>query len=429
LAVTVANGASAASGRAPARQAARSGTLVQLERLLGLTLTGMAGVVVVVGGWVLAYLIGGRALYILVYCGVILIGVSVGIARRKREVAAERSELPKRMREGQSAEVELTLSSRRRLNAFVAEERLHPLLGSAVRIPVASIGPGLELRHRYTLKPILRGVYRIGPLYAEWTDPLGLARKEQLLLPADEVVVHPSTELVYDRPLTRMWEDPPIRPPISKPWPQGFEFYGMRDYVRGDDIRRIVWRAVARTGKLMVRESEQGITDKVMVVIDTDGAWHSPGEPSETFELAVRVAASLGVLHIKDGFSVSLQTNEADLAASLRGPRARIGYLDHLARLRRGKQPLATAIERLIRGQHRDLHVIVITPHLDSATASRIRLMIDHGVSVLVATILWEESDPNTVRRAQEIEAQVVQVKLGAPLATVFANSLGAGKR
>jgi uncharacterized protein (DUF58 family) len=333
------------------------------------------------------------------------------------------------MREGQSAEVELTLSSRRRLNAFVAEERLHPLLGSAVRIPVASIGPGLELRHRYTLKPILRGVYRIGPLYAEWTDPLGLARKEQLLLPADEVVVHPSTELVYDRPLTRMWEDPPIRPPISKPWPQGFEFYGMRDYVRGDDIRRIVWRAVARTGKLMVRESEQGITDKVMVVIDTDGAWHSPGEPSETFELAVRVAASLGVLHIKDGFSVSLQTNEADLAASLRGPRARIGYLDHLARLRRGKQPLATAIERLIRGQHRDLHVIVITPHLDSATASRIRLMIDHGVSVLVATILWEESDPNTVRRAQEIEAQVVQVKLGAPLATVFANSLGAGKR
>src|SRR5205085_8274524 len=137
--------------------------------------------------------------------------------------------------------------------------------------------------HRYALQPILRGVYQVGPLYAEWTDPLGLARHEQLLLKADEVLVHPNTELIFDRPLTRMWEDPPIRPPVSKPWPQGFEFYGMRDYVPGDDPRRIVWTAMARTGKYLVRESEQGITDRVTLVLDNERRAHSPGYPSETF--------------------------------------------------------------------------------------------------------------------------------------------------
>ena len=97
------------------------------------------------------------------------------------------------------------------------------------------------------MRPSLRGVYQLGPLAAEWTDPFGLARHQQVLTDAVDVIVHPTTEAIFDRPLTRLWEDPPFRPPVSKPWPQGFEFYGMRDYVPGDDPRRIVWTAAART--------------------------------------------------------------------------------------------------------------------------------------------------------------------------------------
>ncbi|TLZ64795.1 MAG: DUF58 domain-containing protein, partial [Methanobacteriota archaeon] len=353
---------------------------------------------------------------------------AIVIARRARRLEARRSALPRRMREGQSHEVELTLASKRRAASFVVEERLNPLLGNTVRVPVAVLAPGREIAHPYTLRPILRGVYKVGPLYAEWTDPLGLARHEQKLLDADEVLVHPSTEIIFDRPLTRMWEDPPIRPPISKPWPQGFEFYGMRDYVRGDDLRRVVWRAVARTGKMMVRESEQGITDKVAVLIDTNTERHSPGRPSETFELAVRVAASAGALHIKDGFSVSLGSNEKALARNLRGPRARITYLDELARLQPSKEPLSSGIERLL-SEHRDVHAILVTPFLGSKSAARLRLLIERGVSVLVCALVWDESDPNSVHRAREIGAQVVQVRPGVALGTVFAHSLGAGIR
>jgi uncharacterized protein (DUF58 family) len=414
---------------ANARQIARTGTLAQLERLLGLTVTGMGVAVVAAIGWLAAYTFGGKSLYILVYCAVLLVAAAAVIARRGRKVSASRSELPRRMREGQTTEVELTLSAKHRLASFVIEEQLNPLLGNTVRIPIATLRPDLDLTYRYELRPILRGVYKVGPLNAVWTDPLGLARHEQQLLAPDEVLVHPNTELIYDRPLTRMWEDPPIRPPVSKPWPQGFEFYGMRDYVRGDDLRRMVWRAVARTGKFLVRESEQGITDKVVVLIDTDKTWHSPGQPSETFELAVRVAASLGVKHIKDGFAVSLDANDAELARNLRGPRARILYLDELARLNPSSQPLAKAIERRLQDPQRHVHLILITPHLDAQAAARMRLMVERGVSVLVAAIVWEEVDPNSIRRAEEIGAQVVQVRPGTALAGVFAHSLGAGIR
>ena len=407
----------------------RGGLLGAAERLTGFTVTGLAVGVVVIGGWLVAYFLGGRALYLIVYAGALTLVIAAVIAQQRRPVSARRSELPKRTREGQVTEVELELSTKRRVTAFVVEEKLHELLGDAVRVPVGVLSAGSEFTHRYTIRPLLRGVYKIGPLYAEWTDPFGLARRQQLLAEADEILVHPTVEQVFDRPLTRMWEDPPIRPPVTKPWPQGFEFYGMREYVRGDDPRRIIWKAVARTRKLLVKESEQGITDRVAVIIDNEAKRHSPGSPSDTFELAIRVAASVGARHIKDGFSVTLDCNDGALAKNLRGPRARINFLDELAKLQLSKEPLAKAVEQRFRDPRKDVHLVVVTPHLDAKTAASLQLLVQRGISVLMAMLVWEESDPNSIHRAEEIGAQVVQVKTGASLAGVFAHSLGAGIR
>jgi uncharacterized protein (DUF58 family) len=323
----------------------------------------------------------------------------------------------------------VTLRARRPVASFIVEERLDEALGTPVRIPVGTLSPGRDLHHQYSIRPRRRGVYRVGPLEAEWTDPFGLARSRQHLLDAAEIIVHPSTEVVIDRPTARKWEDPPVRPPVSRAWPAGFEFYGMRDYVAGDDLRRVVWRASARTGRLLVREFEQGITDRIVVVLDTDRSWHRPGEVSDTFEASVRCAASLGVRHLQDGFSVGLESCGRRLAVDLRGPRARIPLLDELARVQRESLPLRDALDRLLRVRAGVAHHVVITPHLDSDVASRLRMLIEKGGSVLVAAVVWEESDALTVRRAVEIGAQVVEVRGGAALGTVFAHPVGAGTR
>ena len=70
--------------------------------------------------------------------------------------------------------------------------------------------------------------------------------------------MHPSVEGANDRVTSREWEDPPVRPPVSKPWPSGMEFYGMREYVPGDDLRHIHWRTSARTGTLVVKHPITG---------------------------------------------------------------------------------------------------------------------------------------------------------------------------
>jgi uncharacterized protein (DUF58 family) len=283
------------------------------------------------------------------------------------------------------------------------------------------------MTHEYTFTARQRGVYDVGPLTAVWTDPFTLTKRRQQLAPAVQVIVHPRVEPSYDRIVSREWEDPPERPPVTKPWPTGFEFYGLRDYVSGDDPRRIVWRATARTldaeagtGRYLVRESEQGIVDRVSLVLDTSGAGHSPGAPSETFETAVRVVASLAARHLRDGMTVSVHGNGGRLMRPVRGQRDRVALFDALARVDQERSTLRELIERIVGDGRRDRHIVVVTAAIDADVARRIRLLLDRGVSVLLVMTVWDRTDPITLHRAARIGCPVVEVQPGAPLGQVL---------
>ena len=70
---------------------------------------------------------------------------------------------------------------------------------------------------------------------------------------------------------------------------QGDEFYSLREYVVGDDLRRVHWRSTARNDELMVRQDEMPWQDRTTVVLDVRRAAHS----EESIERAVSAAASV----------------------------------------------------------------------------------------------------------------------------------------
>jgi uncharacterized protein (DUF58 family) len=219
-----------------------------------------------------------------------------------------------------------------------------------------------------------------------------------------------------------------MRPPFSKPWPHGLEFYGMREYTPGDDIRRVVWRAYARTGRLLVREAEQGITDKVTIVLDQHSSAHTGGETSESFELGVRAAASLGVAHLKEGYSVTLEGNDATLVGPLRGGQSQIHFLDTLARAQRTSSRITPAITRLLSATTRDVHVVIITPHMDASEVARLALLVQRGISVLVAVLVFDDDADDTVNAVAGVGCQVIELRPDAPLSRAFRLEVGAGR-
>jgi len=401
-----------------------------LQRKLGITRSGQLALLGAVGLWIAARVIAGVAMYLVAYGAVLLLVLAYFLAPRRLKLVGERTGLFPRAQEGDRLEVELKLVASRRVTTFVLEERVPERLGQPVRVPVTKLARGAEVSHFYSVRCQRRGSYQIGPLVAIASDPLGLAQRETLVCEPFELLVHPRVDLVDDRPLTRQFEDPPIRPPVSRPWPSGLEFYGMREYKPGDDLRRIVWRATARTGKVMVREAEQGITDRITIVLDNDRVAHSHDGAgfSDSFETGVRAAASLGIRHLREGYEVTIETNAGPLVRPLRKGTAQLTLLDALARVDTSRTPLTGAITRLLASPSRGAHNVFITPRLTSTEAAQLKLLLNTGVSILVVALLWDEQYADTLGIAASLGCQVVGVHPGQDMGGALAQiSAGVG--
>jgi uncharacterized protein (DUF58 family) len=177
----------------------------------------------------------------------------------------------------------------------------------------------------------------------------------------------------------------------------------------------------------MVREAEQGITDHITVILDTDRGSHSrDGEGlSESFETGIRVAASLGVRHLREGYELRCETNGGPLVRPLRGAGSQLMLLDALARLDLDRKPLSEVIMRMVTSPRRDAHNVLITPRLGPLEAAQLKLLLNTGVSVLVVALLWDEENSETMGTAAALGCQVVGLAPGQDLSSAL--SIGAG--
>jgi uncharacterized protein (DUF58 family) len=81
------------------------------------------------------------------------------------------------------------------------------------------------------------------------------------------------------------------------------EFYGLREYRSGDNIRAIHWRSTARTQRLVIREMSANSPPQLIVVLNLRGA--RPGEEA-LVERAIELTASLICYGFFENFAVGL---------------------------------------------------------------------------------------------------------------------------
>jgi len=134
--------------------------------------------------------------------------------------------------------------------------------------------------------------------------PMGFFRREVILEDDRSVMVFPRVYRMERSVIDRL-DDTGNRPrPTLTP---GDEFYGLREYIPGDDLRYICWRVSARVGELIVRELEPGSARSVVIVLDTRGVPHSM-EHEEKSEWAIDLAASLAVAFLDRQYTLALST-------------------------------------------------------------------------------------------------------------------------
>lgn len=176
---------------------------------------------------------------------------------------------------------------------------------------LAPLGAGEAVSAAYRVPTSRRGVVRTGPLRAERFDPLGLARRSNWLAGEGEVLVVPQ-QLTLAFPTAgsagRLGEH--LR--MKSYGQSGTEFHSQREYIAGDDLRRINWKSSARSTTLIVRETALEGVQRCTVVLDTLADVYD----HDGFERAIVAAASVVAAASAAGIAVRLVAPGIDL----RGP-------------------------------------------------------------------------------------------------------------
>jgi len=222
------------------------------------------------------------------------------------------------------------------------------------------------VRLEYRLRMPRRGVASVGPLRIGIADPFGLARIDRDIGAAHEVIVTPRVTPLDAALGSAASIDGVVHGLQRRTHPNSDELIA-REYRYGDPLRRVNWPATARRGELMVREEEQRGDPEARILLDTTMSGRPHGSslrrehdegPNFAFELAIELAASIGMHLLERGFRVRC-TQLADpergvipgaaFGGAYRMPGGERMLLEDLARLEEpGRVTASTAAESAV---------------------------------------------------------------------------------
>jgi uncharacterized protein (DUF58 family) len=359
--------------------------------------------------WAVARLIGSPAMEVVGFGLTSLPFLAAAYVRLIRQRVSLRRRLSDaRVQPGARVTVTVEVENRspRPTSFLLIQDKFPASLGRPARLVVCGVQRRVVEHASYTVMPRERGRYRLGPLSVDISDPFALTRQRMDFEVYDDLLVTPEVEDLLGT------SDPSFGPSFGAMrarhlFRTGEEYYTMRQYQEGDDLRRIHWPSVARTGEIMIRQDESSRRSNGLVLLDSRatalGQAHAPG-----FERAVSVCATLGTLLSSRGFGLRLAT--ADTAPI---PVSQDRFLDALAAVTHtGTKSIGPALVHLRAGSSADTTLIyVASPPIPTELPSLIRAGAGYGpkLAVLVYPI-----DPTALppERQAQMEGRATQARL-----------------
>lgn len=168
---------------------------------------------------------------------------------------------------------------------------------------IPMLAPGQSKHTEVEFTAAARAVLRVGPLTVRKGDPFGLIRREKSLAESITMYIHPAIVRLdaLNAGVARDLEGQPSGQIVD----DDLDFYGLREYKPGDDLRNVHWLSTARTGTMMIRQFEATRRTDTSLTLDV-----APGDyiDEAEFELAVSVHASIGAQCLDQDRPLSVRT-------------------------------------------------------------------------------------------------------------------------
>lgn len=192
----------------------------------------------------------------------------------------------------------------------------------------------------YNLRPTKRGAYAFGVVNVFASTILGIVRRRYQLGEEKEVAVYPSFiqmrkyELLAISNQLQAFGVKKIRRIGNN-----MEFEQIKNYVAGDDYRKVNWKATARRGDLMVNQYQDERSQQVYSVIDKGRVMQMPFEGLSLLDYAINSSLVISNIALKKGDKAGIVTFQQKvnsiLPASSRNMQLNL-ILEHLYKQKTG---------------------------------------------------------------------------------------------
>jgi uncharacterized protein (DUF58 family) len=336
---------------------------------------------------------------------VLLVVADVLLAPARSTLSVVRSEVG-RVRQGETTSTTLQLGAGRRRVRGILRDAWQPSAGATGNRHRLVLPPGGQVVLTSSLRPTRRGDLRAAQVTVRTLGPLGLAGRQGGLdvpgvlrvLPAFPSVRHLPSRLARLRELDGR--------AAVRVRGQGTEFDSLREYVEGDDVRSVDWRASARSRSVVVRTWQPERDRRLFLVLDTGRTSAGRVDDVPRLDSAMDAALLLTALASRAGDQVAMVAGDLAVRSRLRVGHRRDAVED-MQQAMAGLQPvlaetnwrtLVGAVEKL--GRQRAL-VVLLTPLEPSAVASGLLPLVGPLTSrhrVLLASV----RDPELGRLARD---------------------------
>tara|TARA_R110002051_G_scaffold5108_3_gene27362 strand:+ start:4968 stop:6125 length:1158 start_codon:yes stop_codon:yes gene_type:complete len=152
----------------------------------------------------------------------------------------------------------------------------------------------------YTLRPVERGVYSFGNLNIFATSPIKFIARKYTFNKNKEVPVYPSFLQLRKYDLLA-FSNRLLEHGIKKIRRIGhtMEFEQIKEYIQGDDIRNINWKATAKKSQLMVNQFQDEKSQPIYSVIDKGRVMKMPFNELSLLDYAINATLVISNIAIK----------------------------------------------------------------------------------------------------------------------------------
>ena len=338
---------------------------------------------------------------------VIVVGVvDLVLAGSPRGLVLER-ELPQRLRLGETASSTLlvTNAGRRRVHGII-RDGWQPSAGASPTRARISVPVGERRAITTELTPFRRGERRAAQVTVRSFGPLGLLARQASIDLAGAIRVLPPFNSRKHLPsrLARLRELDGRTSVMIRG--QGTEFDSLREYVRGDDVRSIDWRATARRSDIVVRTWRPERDRRVVIIIDSGrtSAARIANEPR--IDTAFESSLLLAALATRAGDRIDVVIYDRRVRGRVQGATGP----ELLSRMVNVMAPIDpelievdwSVVPSLVRSVTSHHALVVLMTSIDSAGASRGLLSVLPQLTRKHTVVVASVTDPSILQASHE---------------------------